>query len=382
MKRFSYKSYAVLAVVLVLFLSLPYQAAEKIRSVSVATISPSWSMVNFLKESLFKITTIFPSGEFFNFPKMMRELEVLRYENHSLRAQIELLRQYLVADQLIQEQIHQLQEFNVEEEFFRRRANELLRLIELEAHSISGKVIFREPVSWSSCLWINLGERHNQLVGKTIVAKNSPVVVGTAVIGMIEYVGQKLSRVRLITDSGVVPSVRVVRGVQQNQVLLRSVQALLKALGIRQDVSGAEETVKVLKQLETSLEAERSNLYLAKGELYGSSFPLWRARGHFLHGVGFNYDFTDEEGPARHLKTGEPMEALGGGHFIELVKPGDLLVTTGMDGVFPSNLQVAQVITVHPLREGACAFDLEAKTLISNFDDLEFVSVLPPVESP
>lgn len=382
MRRFSYKPYAWLAALLIVMISMPYTAAEKIRSCAVAAVGPSWRMVNFLKESFFKITTILPSGGFQTPPSITRELEVLRHENHSLRSQIELLRQYLVSEQLLQQQIEQLKKFNLEDPFFYRRASELVRLIELQAHAISGKVVFREPASWSSSLWINIGERNNQLVGKTIIAKNSPVIVGTSVVGIIEYVGHSRSRVRLITDSGLVPAVRVLRGAEQNRVLLEQIKTVLASLEARSDLGGSKEAAQVLKLLENSLGEEKATLYLAKGELYGSSFPLWRSRGYHLHGVGFNYDFADEEGPQRNLKTGEPINALGMGQSIELVKAGDILVTTGMDGVFPANLRVAQVTAVHPLREGACSFDLEAKALISDLDNLAFVTVLPPMEPP
>jgi len=386
MRRVSYKPYGFLLFLLLLMVSMPYQAADKIRSFAVATVAPPWRMINFFKDSFFKITTVMPSGGFQTSPAVSRELEVLRHENHSLKSQLEVLKQYLVSDQLLQQQVDQLKAFNVEDAFFRRRASELFRLIELQAKSISGKVIFREPASWSSCLWINIGERNNQLVGKAIIAKNSPVVVGSSVVGIVEYVGHRRSRIRLITDSGLVPSVRVVRGMEQNGVLLEQVRTVLTALEARQDLPGSKESAEVLKRLTAALAEDRSNSYLAKGELYGSSEPLWRARGHLLHGVGFNYDFADEEGSARNLRTGEPLGGLGGGFgeggAIQLVKEGDLLVTTGMDGVFPAGLRIAQVVAVHPLREGACAFDLEAKALISNLDNLTFVTVLPPVEPP
>lgn len=379
MRRISYKPYGFLLFLLLTMVSMPYQAADKIRSFAVATVAPPWRMIHFFKDSFFKITTVMSFGGFQTSPVVSRELEVLRHENHSLKSQLEVLKEHLISEQLLQQQMDQLKEFNVEDAFFRRRASELFRLIELQAKSISGKVIFREPASWSSCLWVNIGERNNQLVGKAIIAKNSPVVVGSSVVGIVEYVGQKRSRIRLITDSGLVPSVRVVRGMKQNGVLIEQMQTVLTALEVRQDLPGSKEAAEMLKQLAATLAEDRSNAYLAKGELYGSSEPLWRARGHLLHGVGFNYDFADEEGAARSLRTGEPL-GLGSGSGIQLVKQGDLLVTTGLDGVFPAGLRIAQVVAVHPLREGACSFDIEAKALITNLDDLTFVTVLPPVD--
>jgi cell shape-determining protein MreC len=60
---------------------------------------------------------------------------------------------------------------------------------------------------------------------------------------------------------------------------------------------------------------------------------------------------------------------------------GDLLVTTGMDGIFPAGFWVATVTNVGLLREGACAYEIEAKATAGNLDDLTHVTVLPPVHS-
>lgn len=379
MRRTSYKPYIFLTIFLLLTLGLPQAAADKVRSFTVATVVPSWRMFHFLKDAFFKITTIIPPGGFLTPPNISKELEILKQENHRLRSQVESLSQYLVSDQLLQQQIDRLKTFNVEEPYFSRRAGELFKLVELQGNSILGKVIFREPASWSSSLWINVGEKNNQLVGKKIVAKNSPVVVGTAVVGVVEYVGQKRSRVRLITDSGLVPSVRAIRGAEQNSLLNEQIQMLLTTLEARQDILNSREVLSLLKQLKSKLFQGGPTLYLAKGELYGSSEPLWRLRNSLLHGVGFNCDFADEEGPARNLYTGKPIDNLEGEARVELIKEGDLLITTGMDGVFPKGLQVAHVVTTHPLREGGCSFDLEAKTVV-HLEDLTFVTVLPPVE--
>ena len=89
-----------------------------------------------------------------------------------------------------------------------------------------------------------------------------------------------------------------------------------------------------------------------------------------LKGVGFNYDFADAEGPARPLRSEE----------LPLLKAGDLLVTTGMDGIFPAGFWVATVSKVDVLREGACAYEIEAnapRRAISTIS--QCVTVLPPV---
>ena len=83
--------------------------------------------------------------------------------------------------------------------------------------SIPARVIFRSPGTWNSSLWINIGENTNGDYHRTLIAKNSPVLIGNSVVGVIDYVGKDQSRVRLITDSGLVPSVRVARGGEQNK---------------------------------------------------------------------------------------------------------------------------------------------------------------------
>ena len=127
------------------------------------------------------------------------------------------------------------------------------------------------------------------------------------------------------------------------------------------------------------LSSDEKTHVLAKGELSGSSKPLWRTQRHQLKGTGFNYDFADGEGAARDLRTGnlsslDPVES-----SVPIVKAGDLLVTTGMDGVFPAGLMVAEVTKVHPLKEGDYFYELEALPIAGNFDDLSLVFVIPPV---
>lgn len=384
MRKISYKPYAFLALLLFVMLSMPYKSSEKIRSGAIAAVSPAWCSLNSLKDSFFKITTILPSRGFALSPTQELEIERLRQENQNLHTQLEMVRAHLTSEEAIREKLAIIQASDTSSPFFHKKIGELFRLIDFQAHSVLGKVIFREPASWSSSFWINIGECNNEALGKRIVAKNSPVVVGTTVVGVVEYVGQNRSRVRLVTDSGLVPSVRVARGAEQNRTLIEQIDALRLTLTLRSDVGVAPQVLKTLAQLREGLHVEEGSLYLAKGEIYGSSQPLWRSRGLLLHGVGFNYDFADEEGPARHLHTGEPLDMMSsstkrGG--VPLVKVGDLLVTTGMDGVFPAGLKVAQVVHVYPLREGAPSFDLEAKTLVTNLDSLTYVTVLPPVES-
>lgn len=277
MRRQSYKSYIFLAVFLFVLLSIPEKSAQPLRSKAIASVAPTWRGFSFLKRSIFKLMVIahHPSNE--------EEIQKLRVENLLLKKQVE-------------------------------GYAEVRDLLDLDMKALPAKVIFREPDSWSSVLWINVGIRNKVAVG-------SPVMLGPSIIGVVEYVEEKTSKVRLVTDPNLTPSVRAVRG----------------------------------------------DSFLAKGELRGSVHPLWRMKSHILKGVGFNYDFPDEKGAPRDLRSGD------------ILKVGDLLVTTGYDGIFPAGLEVGIVTKVEPLREGACSYNLEAHLSAGNLDDLNYLLVLPPL---
>jgi hypothetical protein len=98
-----------------------------------------------------------------------------------------------------------------------------------------------------------------------------------------------------------------------------------------------------------------------------------------LHGIGFNYDFPDDEGPARELRSGLPINSAGDQQAIPILKVKDLLVTTGLDGVFPEGLHVAEVTHVHPLREGDYYYEIEAIPTAGNLNELSILYVMPPL---
>lgn len=200
------------------------------------------------------------------------------------------------------------------------------------------RVIFRTLANWDQFLWVNVGSQRNEELGRVVIDKNSPVVSGENVVGVIDYVEKRRSRVRLITDVTLVPSVRVARTVANER------------------------------------------LYLAKGELSGSSQVLWRGYSKILKGSGFNYDFRDPKGGPRDLRTGRLMNQKGG-EALPLIKVGDLLVTTGMDGVFPPDLKVATVTKILPLKEGDFAYEIEALPTAQDLDELKILFILPPVNN-
>lgn len=299
------------------------------------------------------------------------EVSRLQLENRSLRAQIEPVYEWVLYDKRIAEQMELLKGSD-KKEFCERRAAHLKELLSSELSSLPAQVSYRDPSSWSSSLWINVGEENNRAVGKKIIAKNSPALADGALVGVVEYVGEKQARVRLITDSGLSPAVRVSRGGLQNRELAHQIASLSKQLEKRDDlfssIADKENFMSQLNGLTKGTGVQWEDGYLAKGEVHGSSAPFWRSRGPVLRGIGFNFDYPDDEGLARDLRDG-----------VSLLKEGDLLITSGLDGVFPPGLPVGTVAKIKPLKEGSYSYEIEVRPSACNLNDLQTLFILPPV---
>lgn len=340
------KPYLFLLAALLLLLSLPVAISERIRGLSVATLAPLWTTMSNKATS-----------------NVDMNLQKLQIENRLLHAEIARLQDLLQQN----------------------RVNNLgFGFLSTQPQAIPAQVIFRSPSSWNSSLWINVGRENNPTSGKEIIGMNSPVVVGNSVVGIVDYVGEQQCRVRLITDSGLSPSVRAARGEPHKQMVTEQLSLLMSRVALYQGLFANQKDRELLLkglakiQKKLSHESAQGTWYLAKGELHGSSHPLWRSRGSLLHGVGFNYDFADEKGPARDLKTGIPIDG-SSKDAIALLQVNDLLVTTGMDGVFPAGLYVAEITKIHLLKEGDYSYELEARPTAGDLQELSTVFVLPPV---
>jgi len=328
MRKNTYRAYLWLALLLFLLLSAPKKVEKTVRSFAQSTLIPTWEVVSYLKCFLATATT--PTARE---SSSSAELLRLRQENIRLREHIEGMKGWLLFEERLEQQVERLKalhSLNLQEKepywkaFFQRRSVHLAKRIYAQLQALPAKVVFREPVSWSSFLWLDVGEADNEALGKTVVSKNSPVVLGESIVGVVENVERHRCLVRLITDAQLVPSVRAVR------------------------------------------ERPPGALFLAKGELKGSAEVAFRQKSTLLKGAGFNCDFADEEGPARDLRTPG------------LIQPGDLLITTGMDGVFPQGFSVAVVTEVKPLREGSAAYELLAEMTAGSLDEVKQLFVLPP----
>ncbi|WP_213358197.1 rod shape-determining protein MreC [Chlamydiifrater phoenicopteri] len=221
--------------------------------------------------------------------------------------------------------------------------------------SIEAKIIFRDPTCWGSSLWINVGKNCS-------VQKQSPVVCGKVLLGIIDYVGERQSRVRVVSDVGMKPSVASAKSSMKSgsiQILADRLVASLESLpqSCLEDEEKAN-FIRLITEFSRSICCEEDGPVF-RGILFGSGNPLWSNTVDVLHGDGF-YCYSGDIDKER-------------------LSLGDVLVTTGMDGVFPPGLLVAEVTKIFPLKEGACTFSLEAKSLISGLERLSWVSILPPM---
>lgn len=323
MKSKSIRSFVLLIIVLLVLLSLSKKFADSCCGRTIAFFASFW-------ETLYERKSSFQSfiGQDAHKDEEIRRLQL---NNRMLLQEINEIQGLLEHELSLKEELIALKATEPLSPPIKKSVLTHLRdrskLLQLQFEAVPARVIFRSPALWESSLWINVGEAENQALGRKVISKNSPVTVGDSIVGVIEYVGKQQSRVRLITDSGLTPSVRVKR------------------------VLGKE------------------TAYLAKGELQGSGNPLWRSRGSYLKGIGFNYEFADEEGPARDLRSDA------------IIKVNDLLVTTGMDGIFPAGFQVALVTKIKPLDEGDYFYEIEASPTAGDLDSLHLLFVLPPLSN-
>jgi cell shape-determining protein MreC len=241
--------------------------------------------------------------------------------------------------------------------------------------SMSARVVARSAADWSTCLWIDVGPADSPLI-----QLDSPVVQGTSLIGVLDLVEGHQSRVRLLSDPSLVPSVRCVRGPRSaayQLTLLRQLTAVLSEESIQLPKEELEILRDNLRLLQGRLSLQHDSAYLAKGELHGTKPGPWYRQGNRLFGTGFNYDYPDALGPARDLESGAARDG-SDLPALPLVQCGDLLLTTGMDGIFPAGLEVGIVDEVLPLKEGAYFYELYARPAVADMDNLSYVTVLAP----
>ena len=238
---------------------------------------------------------------------------------------------------------------------------------------IEARLFSHKQFPWSHIAWIDRGSKAKDLPFP--IAVGCPVVYGQYLVGIVEKVGSEASQIRLLSDPLLRPAVRVQR-MARNIRKENAAYLLLHELEAHPELIPKETHraafIKLLTSLTTSF-AKGQKLSLAKGELQGS-FDIQKPT--ILRGIGFNYDVEDEEGPARDIRTGQDHRDSS---KMALIQPGDVLVTSGLDGFFPKGLLAAYVKQVNPLEEGGISYEISAEVACPCFLDLSTVALLPPL---
>lgn len=354
MKRKNLFPYLFSFILLLILLSLPPTQVNKVRKAYIAVLSknyPSFLFAGFIPKS--------------DIDKPNEEVNLLA-ENQNLKEKIRDLELIFQEESYIQKLVDTLKQIDshLPSAFFERRKKELAKLTSLHASSVTCHVIYRDPALWSSFVLLD--------VGSPLIKKNSPVVSKRGfLVGVVEEVYGNSCKVRLITDKRLFVSVRALRGNKQQEIHKENIAMLLAFLETNPDLALTPQETQVflslLRKTYDLVEEKDRAEFLAKGEIMGSSSSLWRGPSALLYGKGFNYDFDDEEGEKRHLRSTHPP----------LILEGDLLSTTGLDGVFPVGIPVAIVTKVEPLVEGGCNYTIEAVACESHIPSLDTLIVLP-----
>jgi rod shape-determining protein MreC len=368
-------SYLLIFASILIVMGLSRHNSEKMRGGSVALLAPFWEQILSFKHFLLHPSKPSP----FTSLSIKEEQQRLQLENQLLKTELAYLQKELDEQSLLFSQMEQSTSLNSEQDlkFFKRK----VKTISWSLNAVPARVIFRSFDTWNSSLWINVGETNNLNHQVPIIALNSPVVVGCAVVGIIDYVGKHHSRVRLITDNRLTPSVRALRGGEQDFLMSEQIERLLQQMNRKKQLPLTQEDqtslIQLLDRLKNGLQPFKKTWYLAKGELLGISTPSRLGQNITLKGTGFNYDFADEEGDSRDLRNGKSLHHPHE-QSVQILKIGDILVTTGMDGIFPPGFQVATVSKIGLLKEGDYFYTLEAEPIAGPMEELALVFVLPP----
>lgn len=203
----------------------------------------------------------------------------------------------------------------------------LAKLPESSSNATLAHVVKRDPLD-PHRLIISIGSGN----GPEWLAAPGPVTIGPHAIGIIERVGKKQSTVRLFSD----PSIKVhVKTTSADQLAHHYIGELEKLL------------------------PDSSALDLVKRKVKGDVPSSARGFLEGFNGAG-NY-------------SGFGLVSLQNKPF----RTGEVLVTTGEDGLFPPGLFVARIVEVSPQGAGEVTYRLKAKPTYP-LDHLPALHVLEP----
>ena len=108
-------------------------------------------------------------------------------------------------------------------------------------------VVYQANTPWSSTVWVDVGALTEHVPFP--IEKNCPVVSQDILVGVVDYVGARASRVRLICDPSIKPAVRVVRGGARSRQLMASAQQIRGAVAAQPTLLPKPELASALVKL-------------------------------------------------------------------------------------------------------------------------------------
>ena len=267
-----------------ILLSFSRSTTEKMNGRTVAFLSPIWEGLTKAKMALINaFDTSNPTPKFEHqhgfVLSMQEEMQRLRLENQLLLNQLTDLQVILDEKQLLDRQLKDVSQASLEiadilpKESYQKYHQRMKSLLDVKINCMPARVIFRSLDTWNNSLWINVGTDHNIQGKNPIIAKNSPVLVGDSVVGVIDYVGRRQARVRLITDNTLTPSVRVARGGEQDGQVVEHIDFLLHRLKRTKKLIIANEDREslsaLLKELRVQLQPMRAFSLSGKRRIAG-----------------------------------------------------------------------------------------------------------------
>lgn len=376
LKKFLF-SYFIVFIAILLIMSLSTRTSEKIRGKTTSVISPVLEGVFTLKHALTHPGKPSP----FSHLSSKEKIEELTLINQTLQTELSYLKQFLNDQESLLENMKGLGAPLPETLENKTILERLFKKLHLRLQAVPARIIFRSLDTWNQSLWINIGETLNEEMGMKKIEKNSPVLIGDSMIGVVDYVGKNQSRVCLLGNRNLTPSVRVARGGENERLLYTYIENLQRQLSLNTSIFPESKEklalIEQLKKIKEKLNQIKPNWYLAKGELTGNKQISRQPNTLRLRGTGFNYDFSDSEGEARDLQTGKSLSQPNA-PAIPLLQINDLLITTGLDGIFPPDFQVATVSQIDPLKEGDYFYSIEAIPTLPIIEEMKLVFVLPP----
>ena len=275
----------------------------------------------------------------------------LKTQNISLKRQIDSLYEWLLFDQKTNDLVDKTEALKQQanssphtKDFFLQKSEFLKNRSLAQLQSISAKVIHRTRLSWYKYCWINVGLEDNKKIGQDIVSIDSPVVQGNALIGIIDKVEKKKSRVLLITDNSNTISIQLLNKRDSNEKL-----------------------VNLLKQASLLAKNEDRSPLLNCIDTIRKKYPTKTP-----------HNITGEVNGICDLNIFNGDIMLSARLFCDpksvKLETGDILVTSGLDEIAPQGVEVGIIADI---TEDICSYNLKLLPACDDINKVYFVSVLP-----